>query len=79
MMYIVPYLLNIVLLIFSFLNMLNSAGLLNTNWPAIQYKVYSDQIGYSCCGKLFIGAQNGVFYLTIFLICGTMGLFFAFE
>lgn len=59
--------------------MLNSAGLLQTNWPIIQYKTYSEQVGYSCCGRVYIGPQNGVFYLTIFLICGTIGLFFGFD
>uniref|UniRef100_A0A915HIJ1 Palmitoyltransferase n=1 Tax=Romanomermis culicivorax TaxID=13658 RepID=A0A915HIJ1_ROMCU len=47
--------------------------------PNIQYRQYSDQISYSCCGFLYIGPQNGVFYLTLFLICGTMGLFFGFD
>lgn len=51
----------------------------NSELPQIKFKQYSDQVGYSCFGRVYIGPQNGVFYLTLFLICGTMGLFFGFD
>ena len=44
-----------------------------------KWEVFSGKNQFYCNGRVVMARQAGIFYLTVFLIAGTSGLFFVFD
>jgi len=44
-----------------------------------KWEVFPGKNSFYCNGRLVMGRQAGIFYVTLFLVIGTSGLFFAFD
>ena len=44
-----------------------------------KWEVFPGKNTFYCNGRVVMGRQAGIFYVTLFLVIGTSGLFFAFD